>query len=215
MNSCLQARHLESPICGIGDDNSPATLIFFVFYDLNRGEVNVLRRISTIGRTLLFACVVVSVLTGINLAAPAPDGQQLYMNHCSGCHALGSVDTDGYAGDIGGMPVSRVKTSVRGGGDGMPAIGSEKLSDAELDVLANYVHSGYSEPAATPASTQTPAITPVSTKETGTPVMTTTPVETPARAQEQETRGGGQATPGFAGILAILSLSAAALLLRK
>jgi mono/diheme cytochrome c family protein len=146
-----------------------------------------LKKVSAIRGILWFVFVAAGVLVLTGTVLAAANGEQLYMTHCSSCHSLGDVDKEGYAGDVGGKPIETVKSRVRVGNNGMPAISSEQLSDAELDVLAAYVYSGYMEP----TTTQTPTVT------------------------ETEAGERVQSAPGFVGVIALLSMFAAVLLFRK
>ena len=63
---------------------------------------------------------------------------------CGGCHTFGPANSAGTAGpplDDIGLNKDEIAQQVRNGGGGMPAFG-DRLSDAEIEAVADYVESG-------------------------------------------------------------------------
>jgi mono/diheme cytochrome c family protein len=63
---------------------------------------------------------------------------------CGGCHTFGPANSSGTVGPrLDGVDLSKdeIAQQVRNGGGGMPAFGG-RLSDAEIEAVADYVESG-------------------------------------------------------------------------
>jgi mono/diheme cytochrome c family protein len=63
---------------------------------------------------------------------------------CGGCHTFGAANSSGTVGpSLDGIDLSKdeIAQQVRDGGGGMPAFG-DRLSDAEIDAVADYVENG-------------------------------------------------------------------------
>ena len=63
---------------------------------------------------------------------------------CGGCHTFGPANSNGTVGPkLDGIDLSKdaIEQQVRNGGGGMPPFG-ERLSDAEIAAVADYVESG-------------------------------------------------------------------------
>ena len=63
---------------------------------------------------------------------------------CGGCHTFGPANSSGTVGpNLDNVDLSKdeIAEQVRNGGGGMPAFG-DRLSDAEIDAVADYVESG-------------------------------------------------------------------------
>ena len=63
---------------------------------------------------------------------------------CGGCHTFGAANSNGTVGpSLDGIDLSKneIEQQVRNGGGGMPAFG-DRLSDAEIEAVADYVESG-------------------------------------------------------------------------
>lgn len=63
---------------------------------------------------------------------------------CGGCHTFGPANSDGAVGPpLDGIDRSKdeIAQQVRNGGGGMPAFG-DRLSDEEIDAVADYVENG-------------------------------------------------------------------------
>jgi len=63
---------------------------------------------------------------------------------CGGCHVFTPANSEGTAGPpLDGIDLSKdeIAQQVRNGGGGMPAFG-DRLSDEEIDAVADYVESG-------------------------------------------------------------------------
>ena len=63
---------------------------------------------------------------------------------CGGCHTFGPANSSGTVGpslDEIDMSKEEIAQQVRNGGGGMPAFG-DRLSDAEIDAVADYVENG-------------------------------------------------------------------------
>jgi len=64
-------------------------------------------------------------------------GAEVYEEFCEGCHP-GGEEGDGpkIAGE--GVSPSQMRWQIRSGGDDMPAFGSDKISDANLEAVLAY-----------------------------------------------------------------------------
>ena len=63
---------------------------------------------------------------------------------CGGCHTFGPANSDGAVGPpLDGIDLSKdeIAQQVRNGGGGMPPFG-DRLSDEQIDAVADYVESG-------------------------------------------------------------------------
>ena len=63
---------------------------------------------------------------------------------CGGCHTFGAANSSGTVGpSLDGIDLSKdeIEQQVRNGGGGMPAFG-DRLSDAEIEAVADYVENG-------------------------------------------------------------------------
>lgn len=63
---------------------------------------------------------------------------------CGGCHRFAPADSNGTVGPpLDGIDMSKdaIEQQVRNGGAGMPAFG-DRLSDAEIEAVADFVQSG-------------------------------------------------------------------------
>jgi mono/diheme cytochrome c family protein len=63
---------------------------------------------------------------------------------CGGCHTFGPANSSGTVGPaLDGIDLSKeeIEQQVRNGGGGMPPFG-DRLSDAEIEAVADYVESG-------------------------------------------------------------------------
>lgn len=63
---------------------------------------------------------------------------------CGGCHQFAPANSEGTVGpSLDGVDLSKdeIAQQVRNGGGGMPAFG-DRLSDAEIEAVADYVESG-------------------------------------------------------------------------
>ncbi|MBA3383671.1 MAG: cytochrome c [Actinobacteria bacterium] len=63
---------------------------------------------------------------------------------CGGCHTFAAADSSGTVGPpLDGIDLSKdeIEQQVRNGGGGMPAFG-DRLSDAEIEAVADYVENG-------------------------------------------------------------------------
>jgi mono/diheme cytochrome c family protein len=63
---------------------------------------------------------------------------------CGGCHTFGPADSNGTVGpNLDNVDLSKdeIADQVRNGGGGMPAFG-DRLSDAEIEAVADYVENG-------------------------------------------------------------------------
>jgi mono/diheme cytochrome c family protein len=63
---------------------------------------------------------------------------------CGGCHTFGAANSNGTVGPpLDGIDLSKdeIEQQVRDGGGGMPAFG-DRLSDAEIEAVADYVENG-------------------------------------------------------------------------
>ena len=65
-------------------------------------------------------------------------GQRVYFAKCHQCHPNGE---GGLGPDLNGKPAPRlaIRTQVRAGAGAMPAFDRQKISDQELDALAEYM----------------------------------------------------------------------------
>ncbi|MHB1417892.1 MAG: c-type cytochrome [Chloroflexota bacterium] len=68
------------------------------------------------------------------------EGQAVFEKNCNPCHPGGNAGA-GPSLKRAQLTVARIKNQVRNGGGGMPAFGTQKISDQELDALAQYVMS--------------------------------------------------------------------------
>jgi mono/diheme cytochrome c family protein len=75
----------------------------------------------------------------------AADGAAVFAEAgCGGCHTFGPANSSGTVGPpLDGIDLSKdeIAQQVRNGGGGMPAFG-DRLSDAEIEAVADYVESG-------------------------------------------------------------------------
>ena len=97
----------------------------------------------------------------------APDGKEIFVSNCGGCHTLASADTTGSVGpDLGDLKPDEatVKAAVSGGKGTMPAF-ADTLSAAEIDAVAAFV-AGVEPATATPDATATPEPAEVTTADT-------------------------------------------------
>ena len=104
---------------------------------------------------------------GASAAAGAPDGKEIFVSNCGGCHTLARAGTNGSVGpDLGDLKPDEatVKAAVSGGKGTMPAFG-DTLSGAEIDAVAAFV-AGVEPAAATPEATATPEPAEVTTART-------------------------------------------------
>ena len=63
---------------------------------------------------------------------------------CGGCHTFSAANSSGTVGpSLDGIDMSKdeIEQQVRNGGGGMPAFG-DRLSDAEIEAVADYVENG-------------------------------------------------------------------------
>jgi YVTN family beta-propeller protein len=91
-------------------------------------------------------------------AAAAPQGKQIFVSNCGGCHTLARAGTTGSVGpNLGELKpdAATVKTTVTGGAGTMPAF-KDTLSGAEIDAVAAFVAGVEPAAAATPAKTAAP-----------------------------------------------------------
>jgi mono/diheme cytochrome c family protein len=68
-------------------------------------------------------------------------GEQVFTSNCGTCHTLGAAGTSGEIGpnlDDLKPNAATVKAKVQSGGGGMPSF-EDRLSDAEIDAVSNYV----------------------------------------------------------------------------
>ncbi|MDA8216134.1 MAG: c-type cytochrome [Dehalococcoidales bacterium] len=68
------------------------------------------------------------------------EGQAVFEKNCNPCHPGGNAGA-GPSLKRAQLTVDRIKNQVRNGGGGMPAFGTQKISDQQLDALAQYVMS--------------------------------------------------------------------------
>ena len=73
------------------------------------------------------------------------DGAEVFANAgCGSCHTFSKADSTGQVGpplDDTKLNRNEIEQQVRNGGGGMPAFG-DRLSDAEIEAVAEYVASG-------------------------------------------------------------------------
>lgn len=79
-------------------------------------------------------------------AGSSPEGREIFVSNCAGCHTLADAGTTGTAGpsfDDFAPSQESVETQVRNGGGGMPAF-EGRLSDEEIETVSAYVaeHAG-------------------------------------------------------------------------
>ena len=89
-------------------------------------------------------------------AAGAPDGKEIFVSNCGGCHTLARAETTGSVGpnlDDLKPDAATVKATVSSGKGTMPAF-EDTLSAAEIDAVAAFVAGD--EPAAATPSDRTP-----------------------------------------------------------
>ncbi len=72
--------------------------------------------------------------------AGAASGQAIFQQNCNTCHPGGDAGV-GPSLKQSKFTVDQIKTQVRNGKGQMPPFPPETISDAQLDVLANYVKS--------------------------------------------------------------------------
>lgn len=75
----------------------------------------------------------------------AADGAAVFAKAgCGACHTFGAANSTGTVGPpLDGIDLSKdeIEQQVRNGGGGMPAFG-DRLSDAEIEAVADYVENG-------------------------------------------------------------------------
>lgn len=74
-------------------------------------------------------------------AAPADEGQTIFVQNCGTCHTLSAAGTDGNVGpnlDSAGVDYEEVRSQVINGGGGMPVF-EGVLTDAQIDAVSKYV----------------------------------------------------------------------------
>jgi mono/diheme cytochrome c family protein len=112
------------------DDNSPAA-----------AETQTTEETATEGATTEAATTEATETEGGEDA----DGAAVFASAgCGGCHTFGPANSSGTVGPkLDGIDLSKdeIAQQVRNGGGGMPPFG-DRLSDAEIDAVADYVENG-------------------------------------------------------------------------
>lgn len=85
--------------------------------------------------------------------APAPNGQALYNSLCAVCHKLGSVDTSGFAGELGGKG-ALISSKLAAGHQSL------SVTPAEASAIGSFADANAPIPAPTPTPTPTPTPAP-------------------------------------------------------
>lgn len=89
------------------------------------------------------------VPTPVPTPTPAPNGQALYNSLCAVCHQLGSVDTSGFAGELGGKG-TLIGTKLAAGHQNLA------VSSAEASAIGSFANANAPAPAPTPTPTPAP-----------------------------------------------------------
>ena len=95
-----------------------------------------------VSRLLLSGLILVACAAGVSVAHAAPDGGELYVEHCAGCHQMegqGGIGLPLLNAKLADVPDAYLQRTIRLGRPGrvMPAF--ERMSDAQVDAIVKYL----------------------------------------------------------------------------